>query len=921
LGAIHIGWQLAIGGEMISYIKYLIAVPMCVYAYVSAHAGITTDGSVGAMQKLSGPNYIIGANLGKAAGVNLFQSFGQFSLQKGESATFSGPANIVNVISRVTGGFISSIGGPVSVAIPGANLYFINPAGIVFNSGASLNVPGSVVLSTANGLRFSDGSMFDANIGQTTFSPAAPSALVFGGQSAAISVLGADLATNRGQTLALIGGNLHLSSDPTVQGSNASLHAPSGKVLLLSMGGGSTFSIDLPNFAAATGTTGGSLTVAPGSRISASENSGDRTGAGNIQIFANQLTISGAELRSETVNGNSGGVSIQASSVSLENTAINTATIGGTGNAGKIDIRANSIEIRNGTQIDTSSDPLDRNNPTPGSGGSGNGGDVTLTATTRLSVVGCTSCQIPTGVATSAYGSGHAGNIAITSGGDVSLVNYSVVQSDNYGPNSSPGVIAVDAVNLNLVNGAQLSTGAHASGAGGNIILNLKDALTVTGQGIDMSGATVPAGVFANTFASAPGGHVKVAASTVNVYSGGEISSSSRDEQLGLPASGKAGSITIDASDSVSVSGQTHSAGVYVNALSLGDAGDLLIRSPLLAVSEGARIQSQNMLSGKGGSINLNVQHLQMSSGGGISVETQSSKAGGNIQVTNADDVSLVGNGSGFFATTSGSVGRGGSIYISAGTLSMREKAAISVDTYGLGDGGDISILARNALTLGGQSKISSSSSAFGGGSAGAITLDAGSVLKMVDSSLKASTADAQGGNIVIKALDLIYLQNSQITTEAKVGVGSGGNISIDPVLMVMNHSQIVANAFGGNGGNIAIDTNTFLKSPDSAVSASSQLGINGTIQISSPALDMSAQIVSLPNLGATLKLNNSPCAHIRRKGNGFGIARASGWTIRGEMPLAGSFGFNPNLEVGLMPDEAANRLARLKSVNTCPIF
>jgi hypothetical protein len=73
--------------------------------------------------------------------------------------------------------------------------------------------------------------------------------------------------------------------------------------------------------------------------------------------------------------------------------------------------------------------------------------------------------------------------------------------------------------------------------------------------------------------------------------------------------------------------------------------------------------------------------------------------------------------------------------------------------------------------------------------------------------------------------------------------------------------------------------------------------------------------------LGATLKLDNSPCAHIRRKGNGFGIARASGWTIRGETPLAGSFGFNPNLEVGLMPDEAANRLARLKSVNTCPIF
>ena len=65
----------------------------------------------------------------------------------------------------------------------------------------------------------------------------------------------------------------------------------------------------------------------------------------------------------------------------------------------------------------------------------------------------------------------------------------------------------------------------------------------------------------------------------------------------------------------------------------------------------------------------------------------------------------------------------------------MREKAAITVDTYGLGASGDISVLAHNAMTLSGQSKISKSSSALGGGSAAAITLDAGTVLKMVDSS------------------------------------------------------------------------------------------------------------------------------------------------------------------------------------------
>ncbi|HTZ37187.1 MAG TPA: filamentous hemagglutinin N-terminal domain-containing protein, partial [Stellaceae bacterium] len=92
---------------------------------------ITIDGTLSPAQVLVGPNYSIGANLGKRVGQNLFQSFGLFELAPGESATFKGPAVVQNVIGRVTGGSPSIIEGTVKSSIKGANLYLINPAGVV----------------------------------------------------------------------------------------------------------------------------------------------------------------------------------------------------------------------------------------------------------------------------------------------------------------------------------------------------------------------------------------------------------------------------------------------------------------------------------------------------------------------------------------------------------------------------------------------------------------------------------------------------------------------------------------------------------------------------------------------------------------------------------------------------------------------
>src|SRR5207248_7224345 len=129
---------------------------------------------------LVGPNYAISANLGKQVGSNLFHSFGQFGLKTGESAAFSGPATISNVIGRVTGGNASSIDGKIQSNIAGANLYLINPSGIVFGPHATVNVSGSFHASTADYVKMSDGAKFQAtNPNASTLSAAPPVAFGF----------------------------------------------------------------------------------------------------------------------------------------------------------------------------------------------------------------------------------------------------------------------------------------------------------------------------------------------------------------------------------------------------------------------------------------------------------------------------------------------------------------------------------------------------------------------------------------------------------------------------------------------------------------------------------------------------------------------------------------------------------------------
>src|SRR5688500_8193828 len=117
----------------------LIAAPLVLscgmIGSTSIYAQVETDGTVGPRLQLDGPEFAIRADLGTRAGRNLFHSFERFSLGTGERATFTGPNQIRNVISRVTGGAPSDIDGTIASTIPGADFFFINPAGVTLEIG------------------------------------------------------------------------------------------------------------------------------------------------------------------------------------------------------------------------------------------------------------------------------------------------------------------------------------------------------------------------------------------------------------------------------------------------------------------------------------------------------------------------------------------------------------------------------------------------------------------------------------------------------------------------------------------------------------------------------------------------------------------------------------------------------------------
>ncbi len=178
----------------------------------------TGPGDLGTTVTSHGHTTHITGGIRPGNGTNLFHSFNQFNVGPGDTAQFLNTTPTIatiNILSRVTGGNPSSISGTIdTMSYPGANLFLVNPAGIVFGPTATLHVGGSVAFTTADYLRLAEGNgsnsgIFHAASTETGLLTSAP-VTAFGflnSNPAAIAVQGSTLTAQPGESISLLGGN------------------------------------------------------------------------------------------------------------------------------------------------------------------------------------------------------------------------------------------------------------------------------------------------------------------------------------------------------------------------------------------------------------------------------------------------------------------------------------------------------------------------------------------------------------------------------------------------------------------------------------------------------------------------------------------------------------------------------------------
>lgn len=179
-------------------------------------------------------------------GTNLFHSFREFNLDKGQTASFSSTEIIKNILTRVTGGNQSFINGTIEVAGGNANLYIMNPAGIAFGPNARLNIPASFTATTANGIRFNQAWFSATGTNNYEQLVGTPSAFSFPRQPTAV-FNAADLEVKPGQDLTLMGGSVINTGTLRAPGGNITIAAIPEQGLLKVSQEGHLLSLELPS--------------------------------------------------------------------------------------------------------------------------------------------------------------------------------------------------------------------------------------------------------------------------------------------------------------------------------------------------------------------------------------------------------------------------------------------------------------------------------------------------------------------------------------------------------------------------------------------------------------------------------------------------------------------------------------------------
>ncbi len=598
-------------------VKQFIAVTFLLFiTTVSIHAdgthpkGIKLDGTVGNAGKLDlpGPDYEIRAGYGNQAGGNLFYSFQQFNLHSDESATFTGPDSVRNIIGRVTGGSTSWIDGALRSEIPSADMYFLNPAGVMFGPNASLDLNGSFHLSTADYLRMGENDRFYTQpLENEVLSVAAPAAFGFlDDNPASISLQGKGKLTEEvwgdeyenwddwawdnapdfspgievpeGESISIVGGNIEIkgtffeTDDEFVPGGpvGANLTAPDGRINLISFG-----------------SPGEAVLTDSGAEVSA-EQMGDIVLTGGAVIHAD----------SSDADKGAGSVFIRGSEFVLDNYGkITSRTLNEDG--GEIDIRADRVRLQNNSLVDVDTD------------GGGDGTKINIVASEEITII---NGEVHNGTFSEDYGAGDGGDLSVKTKNISISGPGSYLGGESFGTGKGGDVFVEASESAYLTDDARISTTATnwSTGRAGDVHIFAPAVTLETGASVESLST-----------GRGKGGNVGIHTKELKMMSGSELSVFATQSGNGgnLSVSGPDAATDGDYADTVTISGEQSR--IHAGTTGAGHAGTVSIAAKNLSVKDDASVTTSTSDAGNAGHILLNVERLEVATGASIASESR----------------------------------------------------------------------------------------------------------------------------------------------------------------------------------------------------------------------------------------------------------------------------------------------------------
>mgnify|MGYP000406343352 CR=1 FL=1 len=821
---------------------------------------------------------------GTTVGNNLFHSFEQFSILTNNTAFFNNNLTIESIISRVTGGSVSTIDGLIR-ANGSANLFLLNPNGMVFGPNASLDIGGSFISSSANSIKFTDGSEFSATNPQEPplLTINIPTGLQYGSHPGAITVIGpgnnlsleinssfAVVRDNRpvgiqvkpGQTLALVGGNVALEGgNLTAPGGRIELGSvqreglvklnPTDKGWSLSYGDVEQFQdIDLSQAASleVSGNGGGEIQV-QGRRVRVTEGSAmladtlafgppygnDSAAGGTLTVRATEaLEVIGTAANNPFLSrlstdvapeatGNGGNLTIDTERLLVTDGGRISSSTFGEGDAGILRVTASNLEVIGGSRFNPSGlFTLVQSSAT------GNGGNLTIDTGTLHIADGAQ-------ISVSTFGEGNAGALRVQAteaeflGTAFGLFPSGLFANVQAGAIGKGGNLTINTDSLRLIDGAQLQANTFGQGDGGT--------LTVQATEVELIGTSpqaLPSALLANVEAGAigKGANLTIDTDSLRLIDGAQL-------QANTNAEGDGGTLTVQATE----------------VELIGGSGSLL---------SGLFTEVQQEAMGDGGNLTINTERLRLSDGAQIAATTFGIGDAGPMTVQ-ATEIELIGTSSqglpsGLFANVEpDAIGNGGDLIINTERLRLSDGAQIAATTLGQGNAGSIEVNATDVELIGTANNL-------GSGLFANVNLDATANVNL--------DATGDGGDLIIETQRLRLVDGAQVAT-ITAGSGNGGTLRVQAQEIELigtsdlGASGLLANAIAGtgDGGKLEVNTDQLMIRDGATISVSNfqsndrlapGLGEAGNIEIVANSIELSNSGAETPNGGGITASNYS---------------------------------------------------------------